>query len=191
MPISRTCFLLLLFVVAQVALGQQDEVVRIKEKKQRHGDLQTALKDFYPRQAFPLDLALIYLDTPASGTVLTSSVQASVNFLSYGDQDSDPAQVSIVGVVLNDQGKSAASFKTGLKVNRSTASDNQQSVIYNNRSPLKPGIYQVRVAARDDRSGVVGNAMEWIVIPELSTRHPGARECDEQGCTARRNPVER
>ena len=141
-----------------------------KEKKQRDGDLQGALKDFYPRQAFPLDLALIYLDTPASGTVLTSSVQASANFLSYGDQDTDPAQVSIVGVVLNDQGKPAASFKTGLKVNRSTARDNEQSVIYNNRSPLKPGIYQVRVAARDDRSGVVGSAMEWIVIPDLSTR---------------------
>ncbi len=148
----------------------KSESVSDKEKKQRDGDLQTALKDFYPRQAFPLDITLIYLDTPASGTVLTSSVQTSADFLSYGDQDSDPAQVSIVGVVLNDQGKTAASFKTGLKVNRSTASDGEQSVIYNNRSPLKPGIYQVRVAARDDRSGVVGSAMEWIVIPDLSTR---------------------
>jgi hypothetical protein len=150
----------------------KSEGVSDKERQEpkRDADLQTALKDFYPRQAFPLDLTLIYLDTPASGTVLTSSVQASANALSYGDQNSDPAHVSIVGVVLNDQGKPAASFKTGLKVNRSTASDDEQSVIYNNRSPLKPGIYQVRVAARDDRSGVVGSAMEWIVIPDLSTR---------------------
>ncbi|MFL6258062.1 MAG: hypothetical protein ACJ74T_23880 [Pyrinomonadaceae bacterium] len=35
--------------------------------------------------------------------------------------------------------------------------------------PLKPGIYQVRVAARDERSGVLGSASQWVVIPDLST----------------------
>src|SRR6185503_18949716 len=64
-------------------------------------------------------------------------------------------------------------FRTGLKVNPSSPNDNSRNastVIYNNPSPLKPGIYQVRVAARDDRSGIVGSAMQWIVIPDLSTR---------------------
>jgi hypothetical protein len=104
---------------------------------------------------------------------LTSSVQAPAELLSYGDQDRDSAQLSIVGVVLNDQGKPAASFKTRLKVNPSSSSNGEQqasTVIYNYPSPLKPGIYQVRVAARDDRSGILGSAMEWIVIPDLSTR---------------------
>ena len=156
--------------VSSTTSSAKSEGVSDKEPK-READLQTALKDFYPRQAFPVELAVMYLDTPSSGTVLTSSVQASANHLSYGDKESDAAHVSIVGVVLNDQGKTAASFKTGLKVNRSSSSDDEQSVISNFRSPLKPGIYQVRVAARDDRSGVVGSAMEWIVIPDLSTRH--------------------
>jgi VWFA-related protein len=150
-----------------------EEKSAAKQQPKADADLQGALKDFYPRQALPLQLSLIYLDTPASGTVLTSSVQASTEVLSYGDQDKDPAQLSIAGVVLNDQGKPVASFKTGLKVNPSSANDDERAaatVIYNNRSPLKPGIYQVRVAARDDRSGIVGSAMQWIVIPDLSTR---------------------
>ncbi|MFL6255413.1 MAG: hypothetical protein ACJ74T_10340, partial [Pyrinomonadaceae bacterium] len=29
---------------------------------------------------------------------------------------------------------------------------------------------QVRVAARDERSGVLGSASQWVVIPDLSTR---------------------
>jgi hypothetical protein len=33
---------------------------------------------------------------------------------------------------------------------------------------LKPGLYQVRVAARDDKSGRVGSAAQWIEIPDLS-----------------------
>src|SRR5438552_18465298 len=42
-------------------------------------------------------------------------------------------------------------------------------LIYNDRSALAPGIYQVRVAARDEKNGRVGSAMQWIVIPNLAT----------------------
>ncbi|MFZ0748698.1 MAG: hypothetical protein WAM70_05005, partial [Pyrinomonadaceae bacterium] len=141
--------------------------------KQPDADIQDALKDFYPKQAFPLQLSLIYLDTPASGSVLTTSVQAPAESLSYGEEGKDPARVTIAGVVLNDQGKPAASFRTGLKVNPPSASaspGSSSNVIYNYPAPLKPGIYQVRVAARDDASGLVGSTMQWIVIPDLASR---------------------
>jgi hypothetical protein len=115
------------------------------------------------------------MDTPANGAVLTTSVQAPANLLSYGDSGTEPAQVSLAGVILNDQGKPAASFRTGLKVNPVAAAGTPgeeavtSAVIYNSRAPLKPGIYQARVAARDDRSRLVGSNMQWIVIPDLST----------------------
>jgi hypothetical protein len=60
-----------------------------------------------------------------------------------------------------------------LKVNPTSANDREQTgstIIYNHPSPLKPGMYQVRVAARDERSGILGSAMQWIVIPDLSTQ---------------------
>lgn len=128
--------------------------------------LRNALADFHPKQALPLQLALMYLDTPASGIVLTSSVQAT----SFANQEKDPAQLTLAGVVLNDQGKRAASFGTKLVVNPQSADDPSSTLIYNFRSPLKPGIYQVRVAVRDARTGLLGSAMQWIVIPDLSTR---------------------
>lgn len=149
----------------------KDEKVAATQVKKAETDIRAALADFFPKQELPLQLSLIYLDTPTSGTVLTSSVQAATDGLSYGAQNSEPAQLSIAGVVLNDQGKPVASFKTGLKVNPPGADKAAAStVIYNNRSPLKPGLYQVRVAARDDRSGIVGSNLQWIVIPDLSTK---------------------
>src|SRR3712207_3851219 len=116
--------------------------------------------------------SLIYLDVPSSGTVLTTSVQAFTEALSYGAQGSEPARLTIEGVVLDDQGKPAASFRTGLKVNPPSedGARNASNVIYNHPSPLKPGLYQVRVAARDERSGVTGTASQWVVVPDLSTR---------------------
>jgi hypothetical protein len=144
-----------------------------QEEKKPDADLRQALSDFYPRQSLPLQLSLIYLDTPASGTVMTSSVQAPTEFLSYGAQDKEPAQMTIAGVILNGEGKLAGSFRTGLKINPPTSNEalrNASTVIYNYPMPLKPGIYQVRVAARDDRTGLLGSAMQWIVIPDLSRR---------------------
>ncbi|MGZ5435015.1 MAG: VWA domain-containing protein [Pyrinomonadaceae bacterium] len=161
--------------VAAAAEERKSEAGKEKSTraKQPDADIQDALKDFYPKPALPLQLSLIYLDTPASGSVLTTSVQASADSLSYGDEGKDPARLTIAGVVLNDQGKPAASFRTGLKVNPASASTSQgntSNVIYNYPAPLKPGIYQVRVAARDDASGLVGSAMQWIVIPDLASR---------------------
>jgi VWFA-related protein len=141
--------------------------------KEPDADLQEALHDFYPKHAIPLQLSLIYLDTPASGPVLTTSVQVPADSISYDEENKSAARVTIAGVVLNDEGKTAARFKTGLEVRpriRAAEATDSSKVIYNNPTPLKPGIYQVRVAARDDRSGSVGSAMEWIVIPDLSTR---------------------
>jgi hypothetical protein len=39
-------------------------------------------------------------------------------------------------------------------------------VIYNHRSPVKPGIYQARIAVRDKLSGLLGGARQWIVVPD-------------------------
>ena len=141
-----------------------------KPEPKAEAELRGALNDSHPTQALPLQLALIYLDTPANGPVLTTSVQAPTAYLSYGNEAREPAELSVAGVVLNDQGKRVAAFKTDLKVNASSSSDGSANVIYNYRAPLKPGIYQVRVAARDARSGILGSAMEWVVIPDLSTR---------------------
>ncbi|HKO42743.1 MAG TPA: VWA domain-containing protein [Pyrinomonadaceae bacterium] len=149
------------------------EVKGSKQETKADIQLRNALSEFYPRHALPLQLSLTYLDTPNNGMVLTSSVQASAQVLSHGMDGKDPAQLSIAGVVLNDQGKPAASFKTDLKVNPASSTRQDQSlpeIIYNHPSPLKPGIYQVRVAARDAHSGIVGSASQWIVIPDLSMR---------------------
>jgi VWFA-related protein len=165
------------FTNAYTAAAAERPSAKTKEPKSRpkepDADLQEALKDFYPAHGLPLKLSLIYLDRPASGPVLTTSVQVPADSLSYDEENKKPARVTIAGIVLNDQGKAAATFKTGLEVRQRVRDDeapDTSNVIYNSPAVLKPGIYQVRVAARDDRSDLVGSAMEWIVIPDLSTK---------------------
>jgi hypothetical protein len=139
------------------------------------------------QKGLPTVLSTSFVDVPGSGAVLTSSVEVAADALDYGEDGRQPASVDVVGVVLNEQGKQVATFKTRLNVAPSSASaasgGTQPGVIYNYRSPVVPGLYQVKAAARDSRGGQMGSAAQWIEIPDLSKKklslssiHLGGRE---------------
>ena len=75
--------------------------------------LRQALTEFYPRQALPLQLSLIDLDVPSSGTVLTTSVQAFTEGLSYGAQEKESAQLTIQGVGARRTGQAGCELQDG------------------------------------------------------------------------------
>jgi VWFA-related protein len=135
-------------------------------------DLQTALTNFSPTKGLPTLLSLKYLDTPDHGPVLTSAMQVRTAFPDVANVSQEPVAVDLAGVVLNDLGKQVASFKTRVTLTplRSDQTDPERAaVIYEYRTPIKPGIYQVRVAARHSQSERLGSAMQWIEIPDLSS----------------------
>lgn len=123
------------------------------------------------RIGVPTRLAVSFVDVPNSGAVLTAATEVSTNALGYG-ADGKQAAVDLVGVVLNDQGKQAGTFKTRLNIAQmaQAAGPKDPSVVYSHKLPLKPGLYQVRVAVRDEKSGKVGSAAQWIDIPDLSSK---------------------
>jgi VWFA-related protein len=123
-------------------------------------ELRDALSDFYPTGGLPTLLSLTYLNTPANGLVVTSSIEIS-------GTGAEPATIKLAGVVLNDKGKIASSFKNQLNIDP-PKNGGPDSIFYNHHTPLAPGIYQFRVAARDEKSGRVGSAIQWIVIPDLA-----------------------
>jgi VWFA-related protein len=134
--------------------------------------LMSALAAPSARTGLPTKLFVSFVDVPGSGPVLTAATQMATDALGYGADGKQAAAIDLAGVVLNDQGKQAGSFKTRLNVSplSSSAATKDPSVVYSHKIPLKPGIYQIRVAARDDKSGSVGSAAQWIEIPDLSSK---------------------
>ena len=142
-----------------------------QKAKTPEAEISSALSDYYPRSALLTMLSLTYLNTPTNQTVLTSSIQIANRGLYYGDDGKQPATIKLAGVVLNDKGKIAESFKNQVSANPvNTGEADTSGIIYNQHTPLGPGIYQVRVAVRDEKSGRVGSAMQFVVIPDLATR---------------------
>lgn len=124
------------------------------------------------RTGLPTKLSVSFIDVPGSGPVMTAATQMATDVLGYGADGKQPAAIDLAGVVLNDLGKQAGGFKTRINVNplSATATVQNPTVQYSHKLPLKPGIYQVRVAGRDDKSGRVGSAAQWIDIPDLSSK---------------------
>jgi VWFA-related protein len=136
-------------------------------------DLRAALGASSTQHALSILLSATFLDTPKNGTVLTASTQIATDNLSYGTDNRQAASIDLAGVILNTDGKPSASFSTHLNVNplpSNQTNTDDGGVIYNYRAPLAPGLYQVRVAARDERSGRTGSSMQWIEIPDLKSR---------------------
>ncbi len=137
-------------------------------------EIRDALYSVTPRRDIPVSLSAVYLDTPDNGMVLTTSVQVENEALSYEGKDGKrAAAVDLVGIMLDDKGKKAGGFQTRINIDSLTEDSSSKAssdTIYNYRLPLKPGLYQVRIAARDGKAGTIGTAVQWIEIPDLNSK---------------------
>jgi VWFA-related protein len=131
-------------------------------------ELLAALKSQYPRRALPTSLSAGYMDTPTGDAQLTISVEVDAQALGLNaDGSGDPASLDVVGAVVDDEGKAVSEFEENLTVAPLQTTSVRRRVIYNHQLQLKHGLYQVRVAARDRRTGKAGSAMQWLEIPDI------------------------
>jgi VWFA-related protein len=70
-------------------------------------------------------------------------------------------------------GKVATNFKKSIqmKLYQNTYEFvNNNGLFYHDMLALQPGLYQIRLAARQRETGMIGTASEWIEVPDLSTK---------------------
>ena len=151
---------------------------KVKEEKPAgktpEDPLKKAIISPYPERAIPVSLSLNYLSSPDRGMMLATSMHIPSDFLSFSSEgDKQKATIRINGLILNDKGQAGANFNEGIIVSRDPANPLKgpsRNVLYTHQIFLKPGLYQVRVAAHDEKSGHVGSAHSWIEIPDLASR---------------------
>jgi len=134
--------------------------------------LREALGTAYPDRGIPIALNLNYVHTPDKRMMLSTSLKIAAEFLSFSPEDGKQmAVVQILGSFYNDRGQSGARFEERLTMtalSESSLKGSDASIAYVFPVFLQPGLYQVRVAARDEKSGRTGSAHGWVEIPDLS-----------------------
>ena len=137
----------------------------------------------YPDRDIPVSLSLSYLNTPTKGPVLSTAMQAPNEFFSFAPVNGrQTAVVAVSGTVFDDRGNAGAVFNNRVTIDAPSveAANAGPDLSYSYPVYLRPGLYQVRVGVRDEKTGRTGTAHAWIEIPNpgqlgLSSLMLGAR----------------
>ena len=137
--------------------------------------LRESLTAPYPERSLPVLMSADYYDVAGKGSVLSTAIQMPGEFLVFGEQPDGKIQaiVDVSGIFLDEKGIIKGSFLERILTtapNLEATKINRNDITFTFPAKLEPGLYQVRVAARDDKSGKVGSAHAWIEIPDLAKK---------------------
>ncbi|HWS98982.1 MAG TPA: VWA domain-containing protein [Pyrinomonadaceae bacterium] len=138
--------------------------------------LRKALGSIYPKMDLPTSLTVSYMDLQSVGPVVTAMMQVGGETLEKTDA---PTVVDVAGVLFDVNGKPVSNFRNRLSAaptantpataeGAAAAPAPPRRIVYTGQFKAAPGLYQVRVSARDAKSGRTGSAMQWIEIPDLA-----------------------
>ena len=168
----------------KILKADSDETSKAKNKKDKNPQAALPIPEqqlsagagaLIPARALPVSLTINYLDMPNEGMLVAVASQIKSAAVEFAPEAGDKAKASVdlLGVVYDSNGKREGVFREILTVDASLSAlskPERQDIYHNYQTKLKPGLYQVRVAARDAKSGSVGSAVQWIEIPDLSKR---------------------
>lgn len=149
-------------------LPASHETVTAKKKKnesrakQPDDKLSQALHEPFPLSEIPVSLAVGYVDTSDPLASVMATIEADRTALDLASGGPPDIELEILGTVINEQGKTAATFDQGL-----TIASSARRVVYNRELKLAPGLYQIRIAVQERKHGRIGSATQWIDVPDI------------------------
>jgi VWFA-related protein len=126
-------------------------------------ELKFALGSLYPRRDLPTFVSAV-INPATDGAVLNISMKIDSRALTFdGSSGKETAIVDVLGVAVDDRGV-CSTFRQKLDIPREALTADPY-VKWGQSLTLPSGLYQVRVAVRDRKSGITGSAMMWIEAP--------------------------
>ena len=154
----------------RVATSAEDVARR---SEQRHAEMQIALSSLAPLDGIPVRLSADFVALENGVTQLVVSGNIDVTKLAFVRlRDRRQATLESVAVALDEAGETVATLQTERTAMDLSDADYAKALTtgipYQKAMALKPGRYQVRLAVREEGTGLLGSAWQWIEIPELT-----------------------
>ncbi|HEV2835909.1 MAG TPA: VWA domain-containing protein [Pyrinomonadaceae bacterium] len=129
----------------------------------------------YPERTLPILMSVDYYDIAGKGPTLSTAVQLPGEFLTFAEQPDGKIQavIDLTGAYFDEKGVAKTSFLERIVTTAPSleaAKTYRSDITFTYPARLPPGLYQVRAAARDDKSGRTGGVYAWIEIPDLAKK---------------------
>jgi VWFA-related protein len=157
---------------AKLAAGGATAQDEARRNEQRRAEITTALHSLAPLDGIPVRLSADYVGLEDGTTQLVVSGNLDVAKLPFVRlHDRRQATLESVAVAFDEEGTSVVTLPTERAAMDLTDADYDKvqriGVSYQKAIALKPGRYQVRLATREDATGLLGSAWQWVEIPEI------------------------
>ena len=135
--------------------------------------IKAALTSPFALNEISLRLNPLFGDDPTQGPVVRSLLHVNARDLKFADQPdgSKKAVIQVLAASFGDNGTPVDQIGRSYTLTVGPAAFRkieQEGFVYHFAFPVKkPGAYQYRVAVRDDQSGRVGSASQFIEVPNL------------------------
>ena len=160
--------------VTAEAANRSKEKATAPARKPPSEELLAALRSPYPKNELPVSITLNFIDVPQHGPTLTTSLKVATTSLVLEAQGGPPqATLYVSGAIFDDQGKSVSAFNKRFTIKAEPANatpEPPESFFYNYFALIKPGLYQVRVVAMDEKKGRLGSTSQWIQVPDVGSK---------------------
>jgi len=129
----------------------------------------------YPERELPVSLSADYYDLADKGPIVSTSILIPGEFLIFSEEPDGKikAITDVSGIFFDLKGVPQANFLERITTTTQSLEAvkiNSSEITYTYPAKLAPGLYQVRVAARDEKSGRTGSAHAWIEVPDLTKK---------------------
>jgi VWFA-related protein len=115
-------------------------------------------------QEVPTSLFLGHKQIRGGGSM---QLTAAIQVLGQVSSDSGKDTADVFGAVFDSGGKAVGSFKQRTNLLRAASAEQPAFANVNYELKVAPGLYQVSIVTRDNRTQHLGRAMDWIEIPQL------------------------
>ncbi|HEY6547439.1 MAG TPA: VWA domain-containing protein, partial [Vicinamibacteria bacterium] len=139
---------------------------------QREAGMRTALTSLAPLTAIPVRLSADFLSGDGGNpSVVVSGHVDTKAFPFIQKDDRHVAALDAVAVIYDVNGEAVATLPERASISL-TEADYQQALKaglqFQKAATVKPGRYQVRFAVREDATGTLGSAWQWVQVPDLA-----------------------
>ena len=160
---------------ATAAANKKPEPAASPTTKTVGAKLRESIATAYPERTLPILMSVDYYDVAGKGPTLSTAVQLPGEFLTFAEQPDGKIQavIDLSGAYFDEKGVAKISFLERIVTTAPSleaAKTYRSDITFTYPARLPPGLYQVRAAARDDKSGRTGSVHAWIEIPDLEKK---------------------
>jgi hypothetical protein len=141
----------------------------------REREVAQALGSLFPLQDVPLRLAADFIALPPQGSQAVLKIHVELKNVPFERKDDRyRADLEIAGAVYDEAGKLVGDVK-GERAALNLTSESYVKTVAEGLTlqksvPLPPGLYQVRLAAREQSRSLLGSVSGWVEIPDVDAR---------------------